>query len=207
MTEALHRATAEIANWCAARPHDPSNYHVMAAYMAFKAEVLRQLVDLAATGVRFEATLADPYETSTDLFAACEGGAPWVFGKLPDDMPRDHPLAERLPAGLLLGRRHLHSFNTAFRAVHDWHGHYQPRNTFGETGEARAWLAHRAMFPRGIARKALVNETIAQSALAFRRRRMAGRWSGDMFAPQYAFIWEGDERALAKAIKAATERR
>jgi hypothetical protein len=61
------------------------------------------------------------------------------------------------------------------------------------------------MFPRGIARKALLNETIAQSSLAFQRRHKAGQWSRDMFAPQHANIWHGDERALAKNVAFAVK--
>lgn len=196
----LSLATADVAEWCADRPHAPSNYRVDAAYRAFKGEILQQLTDAVFDGISFVITREDPYMDTRSMFSHCDQNKLLIYGKC--DLPFGHPLAEPLPSGLLTGPVDLMTFNTAFRAVHDWYGHYCPRNLLNEKGEAKAWLAHRAMFPRGIARLALVNETIAQSSLFFRNRR-EGRSVSRSYARQHANIWTGSERDLAKAVKAA----
>jgi hypothetical protein len=55
------------------------------------------------------------------------------------------------------------TFNHVFRAVHDALAHYPERNSFGVTGEFRAFQAHaRLLTPLAV--KALATETLGQNA-------------------------------------------
>jgi hypothetical protein len=177
-----------------------SDPKVVAAYLAFKGEILDQLVGLYDI-IRIDVCEHDPFSSFTAMRDhANSHNRLLVYGQLPA-MPADHPLAELIPAGLIEGPRKLQSYNTAFRAVHDYYGHIMPGNSFSEVGEAKAWLAHRGMFPRGIARLALINETIAQSSFYFQAK--ANGAAGQPFATQYANIYPGSDRALAVTVKSA----
>jgi hypothetical protein len=53
--------------------------------------------------------------------------------------------------------------NNAFRAVHDYFGHYRPSNTFTRHGEESAYRAHRIMYGP-LAAQALATETRGQNS-------------------------------------------
>jgi hypothetical protein len=91
---------------------------------------------------------ADPYECAEQMFADVSAGHLRVY--MTDPETQKHPL---LPD---------HA-NNAFRAVHDYHGHYMTGRGFDRHGEEAAWVRHSAMFT-GLGRRAMTTETRGQSS-------------------------------------------
>jgi hypothetical protein len=195
------RATRQAAAWTGrVRRHRPDNFYVAEAYFAFKVELADQFLLIGRPVVP---TDIDPYGGSAVMFAALDRGEPLAVYTVAD-LPSDHPMAATLDPSMCdrLALPHGTIWNTVFRAVHDWFGHYHGRRCgFGEKGEALAWLKHRAMFFNPDARLALFNETIAQSAWVYANRGVAGPM---VFAPQHADIPSASlEFATAARVSAA----
>lgn len=115
------------------------------------------LVDL---GYKFTFISGEPYPNSQAMFADLDYKHLRVRKSLGDnyiDIAGDHPMHTLVQTayGLLL-------LNDVFRAVHDILGHYTARASFNESGEALAWLNHRATFPSS-AHLALWCETRGQN--------------------------------------------
>lgn len=151
----------ELARAYAAGKHEPEHPVVAASYAAFRAAVLLQY-DKVLSLVTVIHTADDPYERPSEMFRDIENGKMRVFmgGELPPDHPMSKPINSRL------------TLNDAFRAVHDYLGHYGGRGieriSFSPEGKAlwdeeRVFRRHWWSFPAE-ARLALVNETRAQTA-------------------------------------------
>lgn len=118
-----------------------------AAYRSFAEEVWRQFDELCRD-VRVTFQDADPYKYAEQMFADVSAGRLRVY--MTDPETQKHPL---LPD---------HT-NNAFRAVHDYHGHYMTGRGFDRHGEEAAWVRHSQMFT-GLARRAMTTETRGQSS-------------------------------------------
>lgn len=189
------------------RSHCPHRTATIAAYAVFCAETLTQFDDLYfGRNITVTATSDDPYKSSAELFDDITNNDSMSVYDVAD-MPSDHPMAFKVGEDWARARGLPDdvTFNTVFRAVHDFYGHYATGHGFGEVGETIAWLAHRAMYSAA-ARPALFNETIAQSAWVY-ANKAAG--NGLTFAAQVADTPETrhvDEEALAKAVGHAVAR-
>ena len=124
---------------------DVDNPDVTAAYAAFTREVWDQF---HALPVDVAVVPDDPYETAGEMFADIEHRgrllvlASSTTGTSPMLSPRT---------------------NDAFRAVHDFNGHYMSGRGFDRHGEEAAYQRHVRMFSP-LARRALATETRGQSS-------------------------------------------
>jgi hypothetical protein len=130
-------------------PHTP----LAREYGAFVSDTLSQYRLLLASGLRVIPVAGNPFTPSEQMFAEIKSG---VLRVSTDDavFGSNHPLASMSEYGVTI--------NTAFRAVHDYFGHYRPSSPF-ETfhGELQAYKAHSAMYSE-LAIPALAGETIGQ---------------------------------------------
>lgn len=133
-----------IARSYDAARHNPTDSRVAAAYRALCRETETIFAGLPLPVLY---TARNPYASAREMFARIErervlyvftGGEP----------PRDHPLHGEI--------------NLKFRAIHDWHGHFLPRNDFTAQGEEQSYLAHRGQFSP-LATLALATETRGQN--------------------------------------------
>ena len=143
--------------------HDPLNDEIRESYRVFIVETIAQF---RAMPVEVRFTTDDPYKTSAQLFDDCSTGFMRVFKTATDSLPINHPIAGewntplKAPNTAVWGR---FTVNDAFRAVHDWYGHYVMRAGFGWRGELRAWWNHSRMYSP-LAQRALFTETVGQLA-------------------------------------------
>jgi hypothetical protein len=147
--------------------HDPNNAGVSESYRALKNEIRAQWDFARAHGMTFEPTETDPYPDSKSMIMDVTKNNHlriYTGGQLPDN----HPLGDIGQNGSL--------YNIMFRGVHDLFGHAAHNNSFGATGEYRAFLAHSQMFSNR-ALGALATETIAQTSWFFfgKHLRVNGR--------------------------------
>ena len=137
-------------------PHEPTSRDVQLAYRAFAGEIAEQLRRIRVHGVRIVPTVDDPYASSAALFADIRENRTlrvYAVAELPEGHPGLWPIDE---TGL--------SLNVAFRAVHDYFGHYIAGNSFSLRGEYRAFLAHAASFRRFDSVRVVATETMGQNA-------------------------------------------
>lgn len=119
------------------------------SYAAFRDETVRQFEQLRRT-VRITVTADDPYDLSlkfTDLFADCEAGDMRVLSTATTG---GHPFLSDAE-------------NDAFRAVHDYYGHYRSNRIFDRYGEDVAWQHHARMYSER-ALPAMTTETRGQNS-------------------------------------------
>lgn len=123
------------------------------SFTAFRDETVRQFEELSRF-VTVTVTPQDPYDLSlrfADLFADIDEGRMSVLSSATTG---GHPFLTCAE-------------NEAFRAVHDYHGHYRTNRIFDRYGEDVAWQAHSRMYSER-ARPAMTAETRGQnSALIF----------------------------------------
>lgn len=148
------KMSMDIADFHDTLQHEPNNPAVTASYRALKAELLSQWNFAKSHGIVFVPTSEDPYPDSQSMIRDVEENRRlriYTGGSLPSN----HPLADTALNGTV--------YNVIFRGVHDLFGHVAHNNSFGATGEFRAFLAHSQMFSRK-AFGALGNETLAQTS-------------------------------------------
>lgn len=115
------------------------------AYAEFAVEIRRQF---KALPVAVEFTDGDPYAHASEMFQdIAANGRLKVYRTAPDQR---HPLLSN-------------PCNNMFRAIHDYHGHFQTGQDFSRHGEEAAWIRHSQMF-QGLARRAMTTETRGQSS-------------------------------------------
>lgn len=123
------------------------------AFAAFRDETIRQYEELRRF-LRVIVTRRDPYDLANefrDLFADIDDGR---ISVLSTATTGGHPFL-------------TDAENDAFRAVHDYHGHYRTGRIFDAEGEDAAWQRHSQMYS-ATARRAMTTETRGQnSALNF----------------------------------------
>lgn len=120
-----------------------------AAYRSFANQVWQQF-DQLSREIRVTFQKSDPYgpDGHEEMFADIRSGRLPIY--MTDPETQKHPL---LPD---------HT-NNAFRAVHDYHGHYMTRRGFDRHGEEAAWVRHSQMFT-GLGRRAMTTETRGQTS-------------------------------------------
>lgn len=152
-----HAFLHHVAACYAQLEHTPDSGDVRNAYRAFAGEIRAQYIRLTRyIGIDVIPVTDDPYKTSAELFADIEThGRMKVYRTV--ELPAGHP-------GLWdIGIDGL-NLNTAFRAVHDYYGHYVPRNSFSMSGEYKAFLAHARSFQRPDSIRVVATETLGQNA-------------------------------------------
>lgn len=172
--------------------HSPESIDVRGAYLSFAGEIRGQYIRLTRyLGVTVEPVAEDPYRTSAELFADIRNrNAFKVYRTV--ELPVGHP-------GLWdIGIDGL-NLNTAFRAVHDYYGHFVPGNSFSMTGEYRAFLAHAASFRRPDSVRVVATETLGQNAV-FNHGPFAALPAAERpYAEQKAALLDSDTIARALA--------
>lgn len=121
------------------------------AYMGFTIQVERQFQTLTSPngyGLDVVFQEEDPYPNAEAMFEDINLNRRLRVYMTSED--QSHPLLNR------------HA-NDMFRAVHDYHGHYQTGRGFDRHGEEAAWVRHSQMFT-GLARRAMTTETRGQSS-------------------------------------------
>lgn len=137
------------------------------AYRELEHEVRWQFRQLTGSiGIRVEFQDADPYPDASAMMDDIRDNGRLKVYRTTDDQA--HPL---LP----------NDVNDMFRAVHDFHGHFQTGRGFDRHGEEAAWVRHSQMFT-GLARRAMTTETRGQNS--------AFTWvnEGREFPPQKAVL-------------------
>ena len=148
------------AGFYEAMPHEPTHAYVIASYAAFKRTILKQWEQLREGGLVFIASKDDPYTSSAEMMEdVLVRQQLRVFADNGATMPDDHPMRERVDAGV----DGFGVFNDLFRGVHDVMGHVVSGGSFGPKGEKRAWQSHRDTMPT-LAHNALWCETRGQNA-------------------------------------------
>jgi hypothetical protein len=127
-----------------ALPTRDNSQRVTDAYDAFRREIMRQY---DALPVRVTVVDSDPYASAADMFADVRTGRLFVLSSATTG---GHPYL-------------TDDENNAFRAVHDFHGHYMSGRDFSRHGEDAAYLRHSLMFSRQACR-ALTMETRGQNS-------------------------------------------
>lgn len=127
-----------------ALPTRDDSQRVTDAYDAFRREIMQQYEQLP---VRVTVVDTDPYATAADMFADVRTGR---LSVLSSEVTGGHPYL-------------TNDENNAFRAVHDFHGHYMSGRDFSRHGEDAAYLRHSLMFTRQACR-ALTMETRGQNS-------------------------------------------
>lgn len=98
---------------------------------------------------------------------------------------QEHPLLQHVP-GLFWNGKPV-TYNDAFRAVHDFFGHYKEGVGFRADGEDAAWKSHQAMYSEE-ARPASSSRTTWRSAI--RRRSRRGTRRGTRRSPRMSCsVW------------------
>lgn len=119
------------------------------AYRQFADQVWEQAEEVTERyGVKLHFQRRDPYACAEEMFEDVDTGHLRIY--MTDPETQKHPL---LPDQV----------NNAFRAVHDFHGHYMTRRDFSRHGEEAAWVRHSQMFT-GLARRAMTTETRGQNS-------------------------------------------
>ena len=154
MTEYYGRQIAKLYDRL---EHNPSDALVASAYRQFKAEIMEQYELLRYCGITVVMASENPYPTSLHMFNDIRIGYLVVYTG--GTLPGDHPLAEPM----IVGKLFTMSYNVAFRAIHDYFGHYVGQNGFGPIGENGAFIEHRQMFSE-LAVRALTTETRGQNS-------------------------------------------
>lgn len=131
------------------------------SYTAFVAETLEQYRTMTDAGIWIIPTPGSQvaYESSEDMFRDLDRYNRLVVATDGSPFASGHPLNEY----------YVPHKNTAFRAVHDYFGHYLGRFQF-ETfdGELNAYRAHKARYSPA-AHAALFSETVAQLCYFYAR--------------------------------------
>lgn len=149
---------------------NPNDKDVKAAYEALAKETLAQYEEIIKDGYDVEINNDEPYSSSEQMIEdlrenkrmkifSTESG----FGEKPitqkqrDENPllRDSGFKDKNGKTLLI--------NDVFRFVHDFFGHAELGNGFGELGEENAWNVHARMFSP-LARRAMTTETRGQNS-------------------------------------------
>ena len=150
--------------------HDPNNPEVRAAYDQLVKEVIDQYKAFIDAGYRVEVNNEEPYANSQEMIDdlrdnkrikifSTESG----FGDNPitDQQRKENPLLQKTEYTDVNGVPLL--ANDLFRAIHDFFGHAELGNSFGQKGEENAWNVHARMFSP-LARKAMTSETRGQNS-------------------------------------------
>lgn len=120
----------------------------LAAYDAFARETRAQLHYLTSTlGVRVTVTEDDPYADARAMMTDAHAGR---LAVLATATTGSHPYLSDAD-------------NDAFRAVHDYFGHYRARASFSRHGEESAYRQHRLMYSP-LAALAMATETRGQNS-------------------------------------------
>lgn len=147
----------EVADAYEMLKHDPASPEVQKAYKAFKDESLSQYDYFVERGYKLEPWTKEgqPYKNSREMAEDVRQNK-HLFYFMGGDIPKDHPLAEKIPGREI-------TYNDAFRAVHDLVTHAKEGYGFGARGEEAAARAHASMFSPE-AQKALFTETRGQNS-------------------------------------------
>lgn len=150
--------------------NNPKDPEVAAAYEAMVKETVAQYEEIIADGYQIEVNNKEPYENSGDMIQdlrdnknmrifSTESG----FGSTPitDEQRTENPLLRDTGYKDKNGVPLL--ANDLFRFVHDFFGHAELGNSFGEIGEENAWNVHVRMFTP-LARRAMTTETRGQNS-------------------------------------------
>jgi len=150
--------------------NDPNNPEVKAAYEAMAKETIDQYNEIVKDGYVVEINNNEPYESAEGMiedlrknkrmkiFSTESGfGDEPITQKQRDENPllRDSGLKDVNGKPLLV--------NDVFRFVHDFFGHAELGNGFGELGEENAWNVHARMYSP-LARRAMTTETRGQNS-------------------------------------------
>ena len=130
------------------------SYYSLGDVLTSQYDALREI------GIEFVFVSGEPHNSSRSMFAEVAQRRLTVRKSLGDDytdIPIPHLMAQSF---LTIDGKML--LNDVFRAVHDVLGHYAIRASFGQDGEALAWLHHRSLLPR-ITHQALWCETRGQN--------------------------------------------
>lgn len=103
----------------------------------------------------------DPYACYQEMKSDIMSGNVWQVSKL-HSVGTGHPLNVRIPWHKTLQARTL-QVNLAFRAVHDFFGHYLADADFSWQGECKALEFHRRLFPESV-HGILAAEVLGQAA-------------------------------------------
>lgn len=150
--------------------NDPNNPEVRAAYEALAKETIEQYKAFLDAGYVVEVNNDEPYANSQEMIEdlrnnkrikifSTESG----FGDTPitDQQRAENPLLGKSEFTDRNGVPML--INDLFRAVHDFYGHAELGNSFGEKGEENAWNVHVRMFSP-LAARAMTTETRGQNS-------------------------------------------
>jgi hypothetical protein len=150
--------------------HDPDHPAVKASYHALAKETMDQFHHITKNDglkISWMKDGHDPYAKTPHLGAKdvkennhlhvypTEGG----FGST-EGQPSDHPMLQK--TGVHVDGKEM-LVNDAFRAVHDYYGHFKEGHGFRANGEENAWRHHVSMYsPK--ARAAMTTETRGQNS-------------------------------------------
>lgn len=156
----LNQNNAWSASFYESMQHQPNHAFVIASYAVFKSVVLRQWEELREGGIEFVPSPQDPYLGSHEMMNEVRNHLRLkVFTDNGASLPDDHPMKERINAGI----DGFEVLNDVFRGVHDIMGHVVSGGSFGPNGEKVAWESHRRTMPKA-AHNALWCETRGQNA-------------------------------------------
>jgi hypothetical protein len=151
------RKAKKIAEYYEKAKHEPSKEDVKRSYEKLKEETLEQFNFLKKKGVKFEEWEKEgqPYKNSKEMIDDVKNNKHLYFFT-GGDMPKDHPLSEKIPNSKL-------NYNDVFRAVHDYFGHAKEGYGFGAIGEENAYRSHHGLYSKE-AIPALTTETRGQNS-------------------------------------------
>lgn len=170
-TRKLNKERAkEIAKAYEEMKDNYSNPQVKKAYDALVSETMDQWKSMEEAGYTIEVNNQEPYANSTEMIEdlrdnkrmkifSTESG----FGSdgITEEMRANNPLLAKTDVKDTNGQALL--VNDVFRAVHDFFGHAELGNSFGQLGEENAWNVHARMFSPEAA-WALTSETRGQNS-------------------------------------------
>lgn len=137
--------------------HKPADLRVKNSYESLISALYSQFEAIENIGYHFELG-ENIYMSSVDMFNQIQTThiiTIYDTKYTQSNMPLDHPMLQRVIKNF--------TANDIFRGVHDYIGHYIPRNSFGPKGEYNAWLCHMASLPKA-SWVALFCETRGQNA-------------------------------------------
>jgi len=140
----------------------PRDKKVKEAYDVFIRETLQQAKDIKKSGIIFEPTDKDMYQTENEMVNDVKNNHHIYYRPSEDDYKgiEDNPLYAMTDFTNVFGQKMR--ANDLFRVVHDINGHAKAHHaTFTPEGEQKAFVEHKKMYSAGAIR-ALFTETQGQ---------------------------------------------
>lgn len=151
--------------------HNPNDPKVQKAYQALIDETMEQYEKIKGSGLNIKkiqdgspnpyanskAVIEDITKNKSLSYFPTESG----FGTREESFVTKHPMLQATKHLDDAGKPML--ANDVFRVVHDYMGHAKDGNSFGATGEERAFMAHKQLYSPE-AQKALASETRGQNS-------------------------------------------